>query len=152
MFGNNMFIDDITVEEFAACSGTPSAGTLTGPAGACSGSQIILENTGATDADGMTYVWQSSSNAGGPWTDIPGQTSLNIATTSQTADTYYQFVATCSNSGQSAISNVILYSGGTYIMHVEYFRNDIDGFIQNKYRWIVVQGASNSNSLTLTTG
>ena len=106
-FGNNMFIDDITVEDFAACTGTPSAGTITGPAGACAGSQIILENTGATDADGMTYVWQSSPNAGGPWTDIPGQTSLSLATTSQTTDTYYQFVATCSNSGQSATSNVI---------------------------------------------
>ncbi len=106
-FGNNIFIDDISVDEFAACAGTPSAGTITGPSAACPAAQIILENTGATDAAGMSYAWQSSPNATGPWTNIAGQTGLNNATTSQTAATYYRFVATCTNGGQYDSSNVI---------------------------------------------
>ncbi|MES2847717.1 MAG: GEVED domain-containing protein [Bacteroidota bacterium] len=106
-FGNNIFIDDISVDEFAACAGTPSAGTITGPSAACPTAQIILENTGATDAAGMSYAWQFSANATGPWTNIAEQTGLNNATTSQTTATYYRFVATCGNGGQSDSSNVI---------------------------------------------
>jgi hypothetical protein len=106
-YGENMFIDDVTVEDFASCAGTPSAGIISGPSGACPNTQIILENTGATDAAGMRYAWQSSANIGGPWTNIPGQINFSSATTSQTSATYYRFVDTCGNSGFSDISNVI---------------------------------------------
>jgi hypothetical protein len=106
-FGNNMFIDDITVEEFGACSGMPAAGTITGPADACNGTQVILENTGATDADGMTYQWQSSPTGTGSWSNISGQTTAALATATQTAVTYYRLFVTCTNSSMSDSSNVI---------------------------------------------
>lgn len=106
-FGNNLFIDDLTVEEFGACSGTPSAGTITGPAGNCAGTQIILESTGTTDAAGMIYAWQSSTTGTGSWTNIPGQTSFGSATATQTAVTYYRLFVTCTNSGLSDSSNVL---------------------------------------------
>ncbi len=106
-YGNNMFIDDITVEEFGACTGMPSAGIITGPLNVCSGTQVILENTGATDADGMTYQWQSSPTGSGSWSNISGQTTASLATTSQTAVTYYRLLATCTNSSMYDSSNVV---------------------------------------------
>lgn len=107
-FGNNMFIDDITVEEFGSCSGMPSAGTITGPAEACSGSQVTLENTGATSADGITYQWQSSPTGNAnSWSNIAGQTSAATATTTQTAATYYRLLVTCTNSSMYDSSNVV---------------------------------------------
>ncbi len=89
------------------CSGTPVAGTISGPASICSGFDFILLNTGATEATGVHYAWQSSANAGGPWANIAGQTNFLQATVSQTAATYYRFVDTCTISTLSAISNVL---------------------------------------------
>lgn len=106
-WGNNMFIDDISVDEFAACTGTPSAGTISGPGSACQNTQIVLESTGTTDADGMAYAWQSASNINGPWTNIPGQTGFANATVSQTTPTYYRLYVTCTNSSTSDSSNTL---------------------------------------------
>lgn len=107
-FGNNMFIDDITVEEFGSCSGMPSAGTITGPADACSGTQVILENTGATSADGITYQWQTSPTGNAnSWSNIAGQTNAAIATTTQSAIAYYRLLVTCTNSSMYDSSNVV---------------------------------------------
>ncbi|MBL0355983.1 MAG: T9SS type A sorting domain-containing protein [Chitinophagaceae bacterium] len=108
-FGNNTFIDDVTVSDnpVGLCSGTPTAGVISGQAGACSGSAFTLTNTGASVAPGIIYAWQSSANAGGPWANIPGQTNPASASVSQTVATYYRFVDTCTVSNLSDISNVI---------------------------------------------
>ncbi len=106
-YGNNMFIDDITVEEFGACSGMPSAGVITGPADVCTGTQVILENSGATEADGMVYQWQSSSTGTGAWNNIAGQTAPALATASQTTATFYRLLVTCTNGSMSDSSNVV---------------------------------------------
>ena len=89
----------------AGCSGAPTAGSISGPAGACSGVAFTLTNTGATVGAGMHYAWQSSSSLAGPFTNIPGQNSVPTASVSQTAVTYYRFVDTCTNSTLSAISS-----------------------------------------------
>lgn len=88
----------------SGCSGPPVAGSVSGPAGACSGVAFTLTNTGATIGTGMHYAWQSSSALAGPYTNIPGQTSIPTASVSQTAVTYYRLVDTCINGGQNAIS------------------------------------------------
>lgn len=109
-FGNNTFIDDISVEDnpVAACSGAPVAGVISGPAGVCAGTPFTLTNAGATDAPGVNYAWQSAATAVGPWTNIPGQTNFAEALDlTQTSETFYRFVDTCTNGGQSDISNVI---------------------------------------------
>jgi len=90
------------------CTGTPVAGNISGPVSICSGFDFTLSNAGATDGTGVQYAWQSSSDAGGPWANIPGQTNLLQATVSQTASTYYRFVDTCTLSNLSDISNVLL--------------------------------------------
>jgi hypothetical protein len=109
-FGNNMFIDDITVEDnpVALCSGTPDAGAISGAASACANNPFTLTSTGVTDAPGIRYAWQSSANAGGPWSNIPGQNNFAEAVgLTQTTTTYYRLVDTCSISGLSDLSNVL---------------------------------------------
>ena len=100
-------LDNVNVAVFTGCTGTPAAGTISGPASACSATSFTLSNAGATVAGGMNYAWQSSASASGPWANIAGQTNPASASTSQTAITFYRFVDTCLNSGLSAISNVI---------------------------------------------
>lgn len=91
----------------SGCSGVPSAGTISGPANACTGVAFTLTNTGATTGTGMKYAWQSSANGVSGWANIPGQTNALSATVTQTALTYYRFVDTCNAVPNTAISNVI---------------------------------------------
>lgn len=89
-----------------ACSGTPTAGTASGPTGACSGVSFDLVLTGFTpNVSGLTFQWQSASSMGGPYTNITGATTTTYAAT-QTAATYYQCIVTCSG-GTPATSNVV---------------------------------------------
>ncbi len=90
----------------APCSGTPSSGTFTGNSTACAGSNFILDLTGTTNDLDITYQWQSSPD-GVTYTDIVGATSYPFTTT-QTADTWYQCVVTCTNSGLSSTSTPVL--------------------------------------------
>lgn len=109
-FGNNIFIDDITVENnpVAVCSGDPVAGTISGAANVCAGNAFTLTNQGATAVPGVNYAWQSAASASGPWANIPGQTGYAEATgLMQTTTTWYRLVDTCTISGLSAISNVL---------------------------------------------
>ena len=90
----------------APCAGTPAGGTATSSkAVACTGESFNLSATGTEVALGITYQWQSSPN-NSTWTDIPGATSVTL-TTSQTANTYYRLVVTCSNGGASSNSTVV---------------------------------------------
>jgi len=150
-YGNNMFIDDITVEDFGACSGMPEAGVITGSADVCSGTQAILQNTGATDADGMIYQWQSSPTGTGSWSNIAGQTAAAVATALQTSATYYRLLATCSNSNMYDSSNVIQVgikpSIDCYCKPPETFLHSfVDEFITN----ITIQGTTFNASAELT--
>ncbi len=87
----------------AGCTGTPTAGVTTGPAGACSGVNFNLTLTGAVTGDaGLSFQWQSSPD-GTTYTDISGATSATY-TANQTTATYYQCVITCANGGATAIS------------------------------------------------
>jgi hypothetical protein len=107
-YGTEMVIDDVVVEaQPAGCTGTPSAGTISGQISSCSGFNFDLSNSGATEGAGMAYAWQSSPAATGPWTNVPGQSNFLQSTVSQTSTSFYRFVDTCLNSNLSAISNVI---------------------------------------------
>lgn len=85
------------------CMGTPMAGATTATANpVCSGVNFTLSLSGATQALGLTYQWQSSPD-GATYTNISGATSSSL-TTNATAPTWYQCVVTCTNSGLSATS------------------------------------------------
>ncbi|MES2621689.1 MAG: GEVED domain-containing protein, partial [Bacteroidota bacterium] len=89
-----------------ACTGTPTAGIASAPVSACSAIDFNLVLSGYTQDLDITFQWQSSLN-GLTYADISGGTTANILT-SQTADTYYRQIVTCTNSGLSDTSNVVL--------------------------------------------
>ena len=96
---------DFVVLASAACSGTPTAGTaVTSSATICPSVNYTLSLSGATLAAGLSYQWQSAPSATGPWTNITAGTTPNFIT-SQTVDTWYQCIVTCS--GLSATSSVV---------------------------------------------
>jgi hypothetical protein len=96
---------DFVVLASAACSGTPTAGTaITSSTSICPSVNYTLSLAGATLAAGLSYQWQSAPSATGPWTNIPTGTTPSFIT-SQTVDTWYQCIVTCS--GQSATSSVV---------------------------------------------
>ena len=96
---------DFVVVASANCTGTPVAGTAASTATSiCPGVNYTLSLTGATQAAGLTYQWQSAPSATGPWTNIPAGTTPSFIT-SQTVNTWYQCIVTCS--GLSATSSVI---------------------------------------------
>ena len=74
--------------------------------------------TGATDGNGITYQWQSSTNGGTTWTNIAGATSFS-ATAFQVVTTQYRCVINCTLSSTSANSTTVTVvspslPGGTY--------------------------------------
>ncbi len=84
------------------CSGVPSPGLISGPAGTiCSGTPVVLSLSGYSSGTGLTFQWRSSATPGGPYTAIPGATTPNYAFNAGTT-TYYICTVTCSNSGLSA--------------------------------------------------
>lgn len=96
---------DFVVLASASCSGTPTAGTaISSSPSICPSVNYTLSLSGATLAAGLTYQWQSAPSATGPWTSIPTGTTPSFIT-SQTVDTWYQCVVTCS--GLSATSSVV---------------------------------------------
>ena len=115
-------IDNLRVTDFAPCVGTPTAGTATtNPANVCVGQTFTLNLTGSTDASGLTYQWQSSVTAGGPFTNITGATNISFSTT-QTGSRYYRCIVTCTNGGATATSTEVLVTtnslpGGTYTIN-----------------------------------
>lgn len=104
---------DFVVIAAVACSGTPMAGNAQSTATAiCPGIDYTLSLSGATQAAGLTYQWQSAPSATGPWTNIPTGTTPSFVT-SQTTDTWYQCIVTCS--GLSATSSVIGVTTNSFI-------------------------------------
>jgi hypothetical protein len=93
--------NDIGSYVIAACSGTPTAGTITGVTAVCSGSGTTLTLTGASTGAGITYQWASSLTNGGPYTTLLG-TSNTQATGPLTATTYFVVGVGCTVSGQVA--------------------------------------------------
>jgi hypothetical protein len=96
---------DIGADEFAgtnpaSCSGTPTAGSITGANGLCAGMNTTLSLSGASAGAGYTYAWGSSATPGGPYT--PMGTAQTQPTGTLSATTYYTATVTCTGSGLSA--------------------------------------------------
>jgi large repetitive protein len=88
------------------CSGTTVGGsTVASATTLCPGGSVTLSVTGATVGTGMSWQWQSSTTATGPWVNIVGATSTNltIAPPSGTT-TYYRRQTTCTSTTSSAFS------------------------------------------------
>ncbi len=95
-----------------ACSGTPTANTASISAVAgCVPSVLTLSSSNVNSASGILYQWQSSSSSSGPWSNIVGATATTSTISATLGTTYYQIVTTCTASGLSVNSNVVLYTG-----------------------------------------
>lgn len=118
----DMGLDNIRVTDFDDCSGTPTAGTASSTlSNTCLTTPFTLSVTGATDANGLQYQWQSSTDGGTTWNDIPGATNFTFTTT-QAATTRYRLKLTCSfTSGFSTSVPVLVTSpplpNGTYTIN-----------------------------------
>lgn len=92
--------NDIGAYVIAACSGIPTAGTISGATSVCTGSGTTLTLTGASSGAGITYQWASATTNGGPYTTLLG-TSTTQATGPLTVPTYYVVGVGCTVSGQA---------------------------------------------------
>ncbi len=100
----------LVITPSANCSGTPAPGTASiSSSSGCPSTNFTLSATGLTSGNGISYNWQSSPNAGGPFSDISGATSSSYVT-STAITTYYRIRTTCSYSGQTSYSNVVSYT------------------------------------------
>jgi hypothetical protein len=103
-FGNNMFIDDVTVENNPLCTGTPVGGTANASATfLCATGNTTLTVPGASSGGGITYQWQSSPAGANTYTNIATATTASYVA-AVAASTDYRCVVTCSNGGASANS------------------------------------------------
>ena len=106
-----------------ACTGTPVGGTATASTTlGCPATSFTLNATGSSVATGLTYQWQESSSATGPWTDIPGATTVSYDYT-VAAPTYFQLVVTCPASSSSGTSSSVFvnYLGFCYCTPMYYY-------------------------------
>ncbi len=94
-------LPDIGADEVTApnvCSGTPTAGTISGTSPICQGLSSTLSLSGQSVSSGITLQWASSTTPGGPYTTLLG-TGGTQSTGSLSATTYYVVNVTCTNSG-----------------------------------------------------
>jgi hypothetical protein len=94
------------------CTTPPNAGSaISSDTTACPNANFTLSLAGNTLAAGLSYQWQSSPN-NSTWTNIGGATAINLIT-SQTSDTYYRCIVTCS--GVPDTSTSVLITTNTFI-------------------------------------
>lgn len=94
-------LDNIKVSGLNNCTGTPTAGTVSGaPSSICANVPYTMTLSGASMNIGTTYQWMSSTN-GVTYNPISGATGTNF-TDSVSIPVYYEVVVTCSNSALSA--------------------------------------------------
>ncbi|WP_177205776.1 glycine-rich protein, partial [Paenimyroides ummariense] len=100
----------VVITNLAPCTGTPTSGTATVTARTCINDPFTLSVSGSTRAGNITYQWQSSPSATGPWTNISGAINPFHTVTNQTATTHYRMIVTCTNGGATATTNVVSVS------------------------------------------
>ncbi len=98
----------LTSNNILPCAGIPNPGITDGPSNACSGEPFVISIQNIFDVSGITYMWQSSSDAA----FTSNVTTLSSITTSQaiqsqSAPTYYRCVVTCANETTPGYSSVL---------------------------------------------
>jgi hypothetical protein len=109
--GNNydgIYVDDILVEGFAPCSGTPSANAVVTPTAAvCPNSPVNISLQLPGYSPGTEYQWYASTQSSlGVWTAVPGATNAVYTAPGLTTTTYFIASITCSLSAQSVTATV----------------------------------------------
>ena len=114
--GNNIFTDDWEWTSYPPqCSSTPTIGILSSSTSLiCGGSgTAVLTLTGQSSGEsGLVTVWQSSSSATGPWTDV-SNTPDTYTTDTLSSTTYFRAFIACSNTSTADTSVVITVNVST---------------------------------------
>ena len=106
-YGNNRPNIKIHYVPGNACSGAVTAGTaISSVPTVCPSVPYTVSLTGSTLASGITYQWQSATSSTGPFTNIAGATNSSYQAT-QTVDTWYQCIVTCTASASTQTSSVV---------------------------------------------
>ncbi|MNK27430.1 hypothetical protein D3C87_457860 [compost metagenome] len=108
--GNYGQAEDYTLNVLDAtpCVGAPAIGTATSSVtNICLGTSFVLtSNTPATA--GYKYQWQSSTDGGTSWVNLGNsQDFTNYTVASQSAESQYRLIVTCTDSNLSSTSNVV---------------------------------------------
>ncbi len=105
----------LTVVAGADCTGTPTVGAATASVtGACASVAFTL-TAAITPTPGLSYQWQSSTDAGTTWVNLgAAQTSVNYSVASQSVATSYRVVVTCTASTLSATSAAVAVAQNPY--------------------------------------
>ncbi|MEZ5039133.1 MAG: hypothetical protein R2828_04550 [Saprospiraceae bacterium] len=94
-------IATVTVLDDIAITAQPSDDSV------CEGGSSDLSVTVSGGAGTVSYQWQSSSSATGPFADIIGATNANYTTPALTTTTYYQVIITASASDCDAVTSAV---------------------------------------------
>jgi hypothetical protein len=112
---NRGFLGSVSFISGTACTGTPNAGiTSTTVNPICPSVPFNLSMANATFTSGLTYQWQSAPSATGPWVNIAGATTSSYLA-SQTVDTWYQCIVTCSATSSSSTSAPLLVTTSSFV-------------------------------------
>ena len=142
------FTGAITFIPATACTGQPTAGTAVASANpVCPSVPTSLTLNGATLGSGLTYQWQSSAD-GITYTNIPGATAGAYNAT-QTTNTYYQCIVTCTASGLSSTSTPVFVTTNTFI---NCYCTSTATVAADEEIWNVSIGTLNNTSTCATTG
>jgi uncharacterized repeat protein (TIGR01451 family) len=117
---------------------------------ACLGNTFELSVVGESSQFGLTYQWQSSSN-GVNYTDILGANSSSYIT-SQSSETYYQCVVSCSNANSSS-NSVPVFVGQEIVSNCVCQPQYINGCSDNDLIYqVVLNTMTNTSGLTCSSG
>ncbi len=99
----NSTAPDLIINGTVICSGTPSAGTISGATAMCGSGSAALTLSGGSTAYGTSYQWASSlTNTSTSFSNISGANASTYTTATLSQTTYYQVTSSCSYSNLSA--------------------------------------------------
>lgn len=80
------------------CTGTPNPGnTIASPQAVCVGTPVTFTVINPTVGTGVTYQWETSVLAAGPWTNAAGSSTSASYTTTPSANDFYRLRVTCAS-------------------------------------------------------
>ena len=101
-YGNDCYMDKLTIDCPTPCSGTPAPGTLNASESiSCTSLGYTSELSLATPMteSGLSYQWQESAVGAGSWSDISGATSETYTVSLSSSSKDFRLKVTCSNGG-----------------------------------------------------
>lgn len=99
----------VYIQPLPSCTSTPYGGfAIANPSLTCVNTSINLSLISSTQESGITYQWQKSTNSGTTWSNLgTSQNGYAYTVPSQSINTQYRCILTCTNGGISDTSNFV---------------------------------------------